>query len=251
MNASTMQAAWRRDQIFTLVAIVVSTALGWVYLIGAGDAGMSIEMPLHRSPLELFGLSALMWSVMMVAMMLPSASPMILTFSRVQRRQGDRERTSVAIFVAGYLIVWSIFSVLVALMQTWAHAAGLLTSLMGATDSVTGGLLLVAAGLYQWSAVKDACLTQCRTPLGFLMTEWRPGSRGALLMGLRHGALCVGCCWALMLLMFAGGVMNLAWMAALTVYVLAEKVVPQGPRFSRLAGAALVVFGGLMLAGVL
>ncbi|MBV1786661.1 DUF2182 domain-containing protein [Marinobacterium sp. D7] len=251
MRGLTLESLWRLDQLVILLAIIVLASLGWAYLIGFNGAGMTMQSEAMPGPLALLGLSALMWSVMMVAMMLPSATPMILTYARVQSRQGLNNTSSLTLFVAGYLLVWSVFSLVAAMLQTLAYNLGLLASLMGATGKSAGGVLMIVAGLYQWSSLKDACLTQCQTPLGFLLKEWRSGRGGALLMGVKHGAICVGCCWALMLLMFAGGVMNLAWMAALTVYMLAEKVVPHGRRFGRLTGAGLVVGGLLLLAGVL
>jgi predicted metal-binding membrane protein len=191
-----------------------------------------------------------MWAVMMVAMMVPTATVMVLTFATVNRRRRARSGpyAPTAIFLAGYVVVWAGFSVVATLAQWGLHEAALLSPMMVGTSSTLGGLLLLAAGLFQWTPVKRACLTHCRSPLAFLMTEWREGRRGALVMGLRHGMFCTGCCWFLMALLFVAGVMNLLWVAALTAFVLIEKVVPRGEIVGRVAGGVLVVAGVVWLA---
>lgn len=187
----------------------------------------------------------LMWAVMMAAMMLPGATPMVQLYDHLARRT---ETTAVAgtrtgIFVAAYLALWSLFSLGATLMQWGLQSLFLLTP-MGASTSpaVTAALFLVAA-LYQFTPLKRACLTACRTPLGFLTTEWRSGDKGAFLLGLRHGALCIGCCWALMALIFVGGTMNLTWMAALTLAVTVEKMAFGGKWFDVGIGIVLLAAG--------
>lgn len=193
--------------------------------------------------------SALMWAVMMVAMMLPSASPMILTYARVRQQRVVHGRAWVPtwVFVTGYLSVWIGFGLLAALMQWALHQGTVLGSAMGGAGPVLGGGLLLTAGAFQFSGLKETCMTHCRTPMSFLMTAWRDGARGALVMGVRHGAFCIGCCWALMLLMFVGGVMNLAWMAVLTLYFLAEKLVPHPRQVSRVTGGMLLIAGVVVM----
>ena len=149
--------------------------------------------------------------------------------------------------MSGYLLVWAGFSVLATLAQWGLHRAALLSPMMGSTSPVLGGLLLLAAGLFQWTPLKYACLQHCRSPLSFLMTEWREGHRGALGMGLRHGSYCTGCCWLLMALLFVAGVMNVLWVATITAFVLIEKVAPRGDVVGRVAGVVLVIAGLLML----
>src|ERR687894_1292234 len=171
-----------------------------------------------------------MWAVMMVGMMLPAAAPMVLffaAFARRSREQGHRV-APVGTFVAGYLAVWSAFALLATSLQWGLDRAALLSPHMAAVSPVLGGAILIAAGLYQWTPLKDACLGLCRSPVAFVMGHWRPGTAGAFRMGVEHGALCVGCCWALMALLFVGGVMNLLWVAAITAAVLAEKLAPRG-----------------------
>lgn len=185
----------------------------------------------------------LMWAEMMVAMMLPSATPMILTVAKVQRNRREQERPFVAtgIFVFGYLVVWTGFSAFAALMQWILHAKALLSPMMVGTSPLLGGGLLIAAGIFQWSPLKNACLAGCCSPLKFLMADWREGKCGAFTMGLRHGVHCMGCCWFLMLLLFVAGVMNVWWIAVITILVLIEKVVPRGLFFGKIAG---ILFAG-------
>jgi predicted metal-binding membrane protein len=211
-------------------------------------AAMSMPMPMTWSAGD-FGFMFAMWAVMMVAMMLPSATPMILIFSKVaKKREADRRSfTPTWTFLAGYLLVWTGFSVIATALNWFLHDSGTLTSMMGRTTPVIGGILLIAAGIFQWTTIKDACLAHCRSPLGFLMSNWREGASGALAMGLKHGVYCLGCCWMLMVLLFVMGVMNLLWIVALTLVVLAEKVLPKGRMLSRALGVALVIWGAWLI----
>jgi predicted metal-binding membrane protein len=180
-----------------------------------------------------------MWAVMMAAMMLPSALPMIVTFVQLSERGGAQARGRG--FVAAYLLVWFGFSTAAVAAQWALQAMGWTDPMIVSTSAALNSLLLLVAGVYQFSPLKHICLAKCRTPMGFLLGEWREGSRGGFVMGLRHGLFCVGCCWALMALLFVGGVMNLAWIAALSIAVAIEKMVPGG---GRLAGALGVVLIG-------
>ena len=188
-----------------------------------------------------------MWAVMMAAMMLPSAAPMILFHAAIARRRSERgESASVATsgaFAFGYLVVWAAFSLAATALQFGLERAALLSPMMETTSVALAGAVLIAAGLYQWTPLKQACLRYCRSPLDFVLTQWRPGARGAFLMGLRHGAVCVGCCWVLMLLLFVGGVMNFAWIAGIALFVLVEKLGPASHWTSRAAGALLMAWG--------
>jgi predicted metal-binding membrane protein len=175
---------------------------------------------------------------------------MILAFLTVNRRRRTTARplVPVGIFVAGYLVVWTAYSAVAALAQWRLHEAALLSSAMAATSSVLSGGLLIAAGVFQWTPLKRACLKGCRSPLSFLMSEWREGTVGAFVMGLRHGAYCVGCCWALMALLFVAGVMNLLWVAVIALFVMAEKVLARGQLLGHVAGIALVTAGVALMA---
>jgi predicted metal-binding membrane protein len=170
---------------------------------------------------------------------------MILLVASLQRRRRERASPAAptAVFAAGYLLVWALFSAVAASTQWLLHQAALLSPAMASTSPILGGLLLITAGLYQWLPLKSACLSHCRSPIGFLGSEWREGSAGALVMGARHGLFCLGCCWALMTLLFVGGVMHLPWVAAIAGLVLVEKVVRGGPWIGRLAGLGLIGWG--------
>jgi predicted metal-binding membrane protein len=241
-----------------LTAVVV---LSWLYLVrsagsmSAGDmadmAGMA-DMVMPRaagwSPVDV-ALLFVMWAVMMVAMMTPSAAPMVLTFVTVNRRRSDsgRPAVSTSAFLLGYLAVWTAFSAVATAAQWWMHETAALSSGMALISPTSGGVVLLAAGIFQWTPLKQVCLSHCRSPLSFIMAEWREGAWGAWHMGLRHGAYCLGCCWVLMALLFVVGVMNLLWVAAIGAFVLVEKVVPHGEVVSRVGGVALFVAGAWML----
>jgi len=261
VSSTDLNAIHRRDRRVVLAGLGAITALSWAYIIFLAlrmaampmpipMAGMGMAMPQWQpwSAID-FALMLLMWAVMMVAMMVPSASPMILTFTSIHRRRRAQGNAFVptAVFLAGYAIVWSVFSLAATMAQWGFHQAALLSPMMVSTSPFLGGLLLITAGAFQWSGLKNACLSKCRTPLGFLLTEWRDGRRGALVMGLRHGAFCTGCCWAVMTLLFVGGVMNLLWVAAIAAFVLVEKVAPQQWQVARVAGLGLMAWGGWLL----
>ncbi len=196
-----------------------------------------------------FILMFVMWAVMMVAMMVPSASPMVLMFANVNRRRREQERPyfPTAVFLLGYLVVWTAFSALATLAQGALHEAALLSPMMVSTSPILGGVLLLLAGIFQWTPLKHACLRHCRSPLTVILREWREGARGAFIMGLKHGAYCTGCCWFLMALLFVAGVMNLLWVAAIAAFVLIEKVAPAGHWVGRIAGLLLIGLGALMM----
>ncbi|MES3035846.1 MAG: DUF2182 domain-containing protein [Gemmatimonadota bacterium] len=253
----------RRDRIAVGAGVVVVASLAWAHLLGmgghtapmGGGMGTSMARSMAMPHPQAWGgadlaLLVIMWAVMMVAMMLPSAAPLVLLFATISRRR--RERRSPAApttaLAAGYLLAWAAFAVAAGIAQWALHRAALLSPATSTAGPTLGGLLLVAAGLYQWTPLKGRCLSECRSPLGFLTREWREGTRGALVMGARHGAFCVGCCWVLMALLFVAGVMNMLWIAALTIYVLVEKVAPAGGWFARVAGLLLVAWGGWVLA---
>jgi len=257
-EASTLEGVLKRDRAIVLAGIAGLSALAWAYLFTLAwrmplqDMAMAMAMAMPHmqawGATEVF-LTWVMWAVMMVAMMTPSAAPMILTFVTINRRRRAQQGPFVptTVFVLGYLLVWGGFSVLATFAQWGLHTAALLSAMIVITSPIVGGLLLVAAGIFQWTPLKSTCLTQCRSPLGFVMTEWREGAWGALLMGLRHGSYCVGCCWVLMALLFVAGVMNLLWVAAIAALVLVEKVLPRGELVGRVAGGVLMLAGLVLL----
>jgi predicted metal-binding membrane protein len=243
-----------RQRVVIVAALAGIVALAWLYLfLAAADmttsmAGMDrhMAMPPKRA-IDLLLLLA-MWWVMMIGMMLPSAAPVILTFANVNRNRRARGEPYVpaALFTTGYLLTWGAFSVAATLAQWALESATLLSPMDMTTDSrLLGGLLFLAAGLYQFTPVKLACLRSCRSPLDFVLNHWRAGPGGALRMGMAHGLYCLGCCWILMLLLFVGGVMNLLWVAGLAAVVLIEKLMP-GPWIGRIGGVLLAA-GGVWL----
>jgi predicted metal-binding membrane protein len=235
----------------------VLSALAWLALarmradMRAMDAMPGVTMPgMAVSAGGDFAMLFLMWAVMMAAMMLPSAAPMVLLVASINRRRRERASPAVptAVFASAYLLAWTGFSAVAALAQTLLHHAALLTPAMASASPVLGGSLLIVAAVYQWLPIKSTCLHHCRSPIHFLGSEWREGAAGSLVMGLRHGLFCIGCCWALMALLFVAGVMNLAWVAAIAALVLVEKVVPAGPWIGRLTGLVLLGWGVSVLA---
>jgi hypothetical protein len=192
-----------------------------------------------------------MWWVMMAAMMLPSATPILLLFARINRKQKAAGQPFIptGIFAAGYLVAWGGFSFLATGLQWELERLGLLSPMMVTTDYWLGGAILLAAGLWQLTPIKGICLRHCRSPMGFLVQSWRPGRGGALRMGLEHGSFCLGCCWFLMGLLFFGGIMNLFWIIGLAVFVLLEKTVPMGSWIGRIVGVGVAAWGVLLLAG--
>jgi predicted metal-binding membrane protein len=249
-------AALRRDRWITLGGMAALAALAWVALarmaagmggaaMGAmGGAGMAMPSTAPWGAAELVALAG-MWAVMMVAMMVPAAAPMVLVFAATMRRRAARGEPAVAtwVFLLGYLLVWTGFSVAAGTAQWALHAGALVSPATMRATPLLAAALLVAAGVFQWTPLKHACLSHCRSPLHFWMSGWREGAAGALEMGVRHGTWCVGCCWLLMALLFVAGVMNLAWVAALGLFVLAERALPGGAMLGRAAGVVLIGWG--------
>ena len=250
-----------RDRRIIIALLALVTICAWVYMVREARAmeqtgicaclGRQLSGPDLRpwSPTTLIPLF-IMWAEMMIAMMIPSATPMILLFAQVarQRRRADRPFTHTGHFIGGYIAVWTAFSLIAAVAQWIFHSTSLLTQTMSARSVDLAAALLIAAGAYQFSPWKDVCLSRCASPLQFLLTEWRNGVRGAWVMGIRHGAFCVGCCGLLMALLFVGGVMNVLWIAALTAIALVEKLAPRQWLLPRIAGVALVAWGVWILA---
>ena len=232
----------RYERALIATAIALAALLAWFYL--AAGAGIA---PHHQmagmAPTPLPALVA-MWWVMMAAMMLPSAAPTILLYARVrQQRGGDSAIASSTVFLAGYLIVWLAFSVAAAFMQQRLTGAA-----MRIGDPLAQAALLLTAGAYQLSPLKTACLRECRSPAAFLARHWRPRVSGAVRLGMLHGAWCLGCCWALMALLFVGGVMNIAWVLLVAALVAVEKLLPRGPWVAHATGVAMLGGGfGILL----
>jgi predicted metal-binding membrane protein len=240
-----------RDVIAIIISLGGITLLSWLYLLS-----MAANMSLHNGMAAMqirpwdagyFLMMFLMWAVMMVGMMLPSVTPMVLIYAAVARKsamQGMPVAPTTA-FVSGYIAMWLIFSLFATIAQWGLDQAALLSPMRGSNSFGLGAVLLIAAGIYQWLPIKDKCLHHCRSPVYFITTHWRPGSTGAFKMGLSHGAFCLGCCWVLMSLLFVVGVMNILWIAAITLFVLLEKVLPLGDIGGRLMGLPMIAAGGI------
>jgi predicted metal-binding membrane protein len=246
----------RRDRLVVAAGLATLTVLAWGYIIEMSrtmSPHIRMTMPMEGGSPQLSWLVP-MWIVMMVAMMVPSAAPTILLFADVARRRRERgvPTASAGIFTLGYLLVWVFYATTAAALQAVLHRAALVSPAMVSASPWFGGALLIAAGLYQGLPVKEACLSHCRSPLGFLSSEWREGKLGALIMGARHGTFCVGCCGFLMALLFVAGVMNLLWVAAIAIFVLVERLTPTGPRLGRLTGLLLIAWGvGVLASGIM
>jgi predicted metal-binding membrane protein len=252
-----IEALLRRDRLVVALSLAGVVALAWLYLwhqtasMNAGHGGMAMPMPAMSAmdPAAL-ALTFVMWIVMMTGMMLPSAAPTVLLYGAMVRKHAEHGTVLAAawVFVGGYLLVWAGFSLAAALLQAALDHAELLNSMMASGSKPLNSMLLIAAGVYQLTPLKDLCLSKCRNPVQFFITHWSPGTAGALRMGITQGAYCVGCCWMLMLLLFAVGVMNLAWVAFIAAFVFLEKLLPVGRFTSRFTGAALIVVGLTTLA---
>lgn len=285
-QGGALDAVLRRQRWITVAGLALLAVLAWAYLVTGAGLGMSpLEMTQlslfpHRTAAPaldmggmdmggmdmpgmemgappawtpaLWALTVAMWWTMMVAMMIPSAAPAILLYGRVHRHAEAAGRSDglapTTAFALGYLLVWLGFSVGAAALQWVATRLDLVSaSTMGSQSRWLSAAVLGAAGLYQLSPLQDRCLSHCRSPAGFLSRHWRPGAAGAVLLGMLHGAYCVGCCWLLMGLLFVGGIMNLAWIAALTLLVLAQKVAPGGVWVGRAAGVILLAWAAVTL----
>lgn len=259
-----------RDRTIVIGSLVAVIAGSWAYLLAGAGTGMStLEMSSWRMALGLgdaittpvawnaryAGVMLGMWWIMMVAMMLPSASPMIVAYNRMSAKPGretgdstSRPALRTAIFTTGYLLVWGVFSAIATGLQWAFELLGVLSPMMmNSTSQLFAGVILLGAGLYQLTPLKQACLTHCRSPMSFLINQWRDGHWGALRMGAQHGLYCLGCCWGLMAILFFGGIMNLYWIIGLALIVLIEKVMTAGSRFSVVLGTLLAIWGGLSI----
>ncbi len=247
-TAASQRPRWR-DRGVVIGALVVLVVISWWYTVAMALDLDSMLLPRgHAWGGAELAMLFVMWVVMMAAMMLPSVTPTVLLFSRMRRTQGVSPGvlSHTGWFVLGYLSAWTGFSIVATVLQWALHEAGLLSPAMVGTSARFGGVLLLIAGVYQFTSLKYACLSHCQSPLGFIMGYWREGARGAFAMGLRHGIYCVGCCWALMALLFVTGVMNLLWIALISVFVLLEKALPAGQAMARASGT-LLILGGLWM----
>ena len=265
MADPVLEAVLRRDRMIVAGTLILLIVLAWGYVLWLVDVMRmgGMEMPGMRvvaNPLGAamipalqpwsvteFALMFVMWTTMMFGMMVPSAAPMILIYARVGREAEKKGKplAGTAYFVAGYLLSWTAFSLFATAGQWMLEQASLLTPMMVSASTIVGGIVLVAAGVFQWMPLKNTCLNHCQAPLMFIQRHggFRRQPLGSLRIGFHHGLYCVGCCWALMALLFVGGIMNLLWIAGIAIFVLAEKVIPLGNILSRMAGVALIAAG--------
>ena len=243
----TLEQVLRHARLVISIALGALTLVSWAQMVLPNDAprGGQRLMPCCGARLDV---AFAMWVVMMAGMMIPSVAPMVLTHAAIMRRRVMRGAPFVSsgLFLAGYLLAWSGFSAVAALAQSVLYRSALLDGHSLTIGPWAGCVVLIAAGLFQFSPAKNACLSHCRAPLGYFVTEWREGKAGAVQMGLRHGILCVGCCWLLMAVLFAVGIMNILWGAVITAFVVAEKVLPW-PRAVVASGAASCFVGATVL----
>jgi predicted metal-binding membrane protein len=265
MAGAAVETIFKHDNAVVAAALILLALLAWLALFAGAGTGMDpfamsgwllpSGPPMASGPwtYAYWAIAFFMWVVMMVAMMLPSVSPMVLLYGRVVRHaegkgQFANAKAATAAFAAGYLTLWVVFSALAVSLQWGLERSGFMSGMMALREPLIAGGLLIAAGLYQFTPLKEACLHHCRSPASFLSAHWHPGPGGAWRMGLAHGLYCVGCCAALMLLLFVGGVMNLIWIAGLSLIVLAEKLLPQGARLRMPLGILLLAAGAALVA---
>jgi len=266
---SVLESVLQKDKAILIGGLVIVILLSWIYILSGAGMGMDIlRMTIPNSePMQSMNesnslmdmdmmppavwnsqyaiLMFFMWWIMMIAMMLPSASPTILLHAHVIRKNYNEERSlsSTIIFTLGYIFSWGVFSLIATYTQWGLESFGLLSSMMSSNNVILGGGLLLIAGIYQLTPIKQSCLKHCRQPMQFLTEHWRNGIRGAFRMGLHHGLYCLGCCWFLMALLFVGGVMNLFWIGGLAIFVLLEKTIPSGHWVSKITGVFLILWG--------
>ena len=252
---TVVEAALRRDRVLVISALTAACLLCWAWLVPvARDMygpmhGAAAWMRTGGTDVRSAALLLAMWAVMMSGMMLPAAAPTLLLFALVVRmHDGAHLKARLCAFAAGYLAVWSAFALVATLLQQLLGAWLLLSPMMQLRSPAASGAVLLAAGIYQLTPAKRSCLNSCRTPVAFIARYYRPGNAGALRLGLIHGGYCLGCCWALMLLLFAAGVMNLLAIAAIAIFVLLERAAPFAAQGGRLSGALLIACGALLLA---
>jgi len=255
----------RKDRWIVAAALVLVSLLAWAWLLSGAGMGMdAFEMTRHsRMPMDMLAppdwtaayilLMFFMWWIMMIAMMLPSATPTILLAAAINRRSKATTPPfgPTSLFMLGYLLAWGIFSVIAVTAQWWMQENGWLNNMLVGQSNTINGLLLLAAGLWQFTPWKYACLSHCKSPVEFLSSQRHDGALGALQTGLSHGSYCLGCCWFLMALLFVGGVMNLFWIIGLSIYVWVEKILPGGHTISRLMGGFLALWGLAVLTGLI
>ena len=251
-NSNLLTSLLKRDQLFIFLGIFVLIAVSWLYLLNLNSSSQTSDLIMQdmmpqaaswnfNDAFSIF----VMWAVMMIAMMLPSAAPMILIFSAVNKKRAEHGNEFVPtwIFLSGYVLVWIGFSILTTSAQWILHYLALLSSQLRVISPLLGGIILVGAGIYQFTKIKNVCLKNCQTPFDFITGNWRYGKKGAFVMGVKHGSYCLGCCWVLMMILFFVGIMNLLWIALISIFIFAEKILLKTKWMSYTSGLILILSG--------
>ena len=279
-NNQITEKAPLKDRMTVYVGVLIILIVSWGYILGMGwhmgtlpfveNSNMAMDMNQSMSMgdkktsildtilmwmppsqgewmLKDFFLLFIMWSVMMIAMMTPSILPMVMLFTVLNSKKNNQSSASSLILLAGYLVSWVLFSLVITFPQYAMHKSGLLNPMMEPTHAYLGSAILILAGIYQFTPFKDACLSVCQSPLSFLMNNWKDGNFGAFLIGYKHGFYCIGCCWFLMMTLFALGVMNILWVVVLTLFVMLEKLSYRFPLIFRYSTGAIFIAWGTML----
>jgi predicted metal-binding membrane protein len=257
MNSSPIEYILKKDRLIIIVGLFIICVLSWLYIIylyrqmyPMNMDAMFFAMPMSAKWTATdFVLLFLMWFVMMVAMMMPSVAPLILIFAGInrQRRQVQNPFVPTGYLLSGYFSVWLIFSLLATVLQWLMQHLSLLNPDMIITSKIVGGIILIAAGLFQFTTLKQRCLYNCQTPIKFIHKHWQEGRAGAFRMGVKNGLFCLGCCWILMILLFVSGIMNLLWIAIIAGFVFAEKIFSGTKLVSYISGVALIIYGAFVL----
>ncbi len=257
ISNTPLEKLFKRDRLIIIGGLFFITLLSWLYIIYLYNQMTYMDMNALFFAMPMtpewtatdFMLLFLMWVVMMIAMMTPSVAPLILIFAKVNRERRQQERPFVHTFylMAGYFLVWTAFSLAATCLQWLLQQVSLLNPEMQTTNKILGGMILMVTGIFQFTPLKQTCLKYCRTPLGFILQNWKEGKQGALRMGIENGFYCVGCCWMLMVLLFVAGVMNLLWIALIALFVLVEKISPQIKWIPYAAGFVLILYGILLM----
>lgn len=257
MKANPLVSVLKKDRFIVLTALSLICILSWLYIIYLYNQmyPMNMDALFFAMPMTAkwswtdFVLLFLMWFVMMIAMMTPSVTPLVIIFTLINRKRRQQQNPYVpsGYLLGGYFLVWAVFSLFATLLQWLLQRVALLNPEMVTTSKVLGGVILITAGTFQFTPLKNTCLHNCRSPMGFIHQYWKDGKNGALRMGIQNGIYCLGCCWILMILLFVSGIMNILWIAIITLFVLIEKVLPSVKVISFIAGFALIAYGIIIL----
>ena len=257
MTSGSLANVLRKDRFIIVFALLIMCVLSWLYIIYLYNQmyPMNMDALFFAMPMTPrwgwtdFVLLFLMWFVMMIAMMTPSVTPLVIIFALINRKRQQRKSpfVSTGYLLSGYFLVWAAFSLFATLLQWLLQKISLLNPEMITTNKIVAGIILISAGIFQFTPLKNRCLRYCRTPISFIQQYWKDGRKGALRMGMQNGIYCLGCCWILMLLLFVSGIMNILWIAIISLFVLIEKVFPSTKIISTMAGLALIIYGAIFL----